>query len=793
MTTFANALARRDGQWCYLVRIEGFGTDLGPFTWCDTIPDYAAADPLYSRGLAAWPDPLSERSEALGGSPEAGSITVELVDLPGLRPAYGEGPDLITAAMALDRSPRTRLAADLTATETGSLTITGSGLSSLELPTADDVVWIGSEAIRYDTRSGATVSGLTRGFLGTDALSHKAGDSVWTRTPPYIRARKLFVYMVPLDADDAGEEELLDEYRIDGCVLVSDGGGVGFNRWRITAASRLGHLGRQIAGYLPAPLRVDQLGDGGGSISWVPATELGIGSGLPFLRGWSDSRAYVQIESEILRVRIATNLAIELIEARAEGGTKQVEIAQGMIIRQVLLSDPVYGSFRFSPGSSPSENRSTGTWTVSAHFVDIMLCLLLSSAHPDDGLELQNHAGVGGLYADASLSAQARSNWSSLPVGFGAGIPANRVDLESFIEVKKRTAGFLFPNVAIREPQTLARFFVDNFLRPIGAFLATSGNKLKLILPRLPIASETTLETWDDGELLEVGDPELEMSKLAGGIVYIIPGPRGEETRTTFRASDIGIQDQRGYYALDDKPTEIPVPGARTDQAGLNAFLIRIAERRLLRFARPHWKIRCTVDFSHFTVPVGGLVAFTHADLANLETGVRGVTGMICQVVERKVRIDEDRGPVIEVLLVGYAPQQRGGRIAPSGSIFFADTTGGNDRLQLAVNRYTSPDNALLGLPATDAEAFRAGDIVIEMTRAGVQIGTPRAVVSIDGPGSRIVLSGLQSPAPAIGNVITFADYSDEVEAQTSEFVSLADDGTLEIITGVPAWAYAET
>ena len=184
---------------------------------------------------------------------------------------------------------------------------------------------------------------------------------------------------------------------------------------------------------------------------------------------------------------------------------------------------------------------------------------------------------------------------------------------------------------------------------------------------------------------------------------------------------------------------------------------------------------------------VGTLFALTHPEVPNFATGVRGVTSAIFQVVERQPIHHDEYGPCLAVTLLGYG-QQRAARIAPAAVVSSSSANGGNRDVVTVANRYTSSDGAVLSLPATDAAAFLVNDVVQERTRAGVDVGSPRAVVAVGT--NRLTLSGSGIPSP--GNVFTFAAYASAIAQQRSNYVFFSSEDTGVIAAGVDPWTYGE-
>src|SRR5262245_43907522 len=151
--SFDEAIDRRARAMAMLLRIEAWGTEAGQYTACSAIPNYGAGDPLYLPILTEMPRPVSERAPRHGGVPNISAFEAHLLD--DLR--------VIAQLLRTDRGPVSALGADLAAGTTASLTLADTALGA---PTVDGVLYIDGEAIRYDSLSGATVSTLTRSFLG---------------------------------------------------------------------------------------------------------------------------------------------------------------------------------------------------------------------------------------------------------------------------------------------------------------------------------------------------------------------------------------------------------------------------------------------------------------------------------------------------------------------------------------------------------------------------------------------------------------------------------------------------
>jgi hypothetical protein len=227
---------------------RGIGDYDGQHTWTINAPDFAGvSDERYRNRdtLSSIVNITSERTKSiLGGMPEAGGVTVELVDY----------LDVITSARRTDAPAVAYLSADATASAT-SLTVSDGSL----LSAGNSVVWIGNEAVRIASRSSGTLTVETsgRGWLATDAAAHESGAAVYA-TPPYLRGRRMVVYLAPTDADNdtVATEYVVGSYRIDGCKLTNKLG-----VWRLSGSTEIRDLSRLIAGRVPVALQVVSIDD----------------------------------------------------------------------------------------------------------------------------------------------------------------------------------------------------------------------------------------------------------------------------------------------------------------------------------------------------------------------------------------------------------------------------------------------------------------------------------------------------------------------------------------------------
>lgn len=773
VASFAAAAARRGQRWTYLVRIESIGDYDGLHTWSINAPDFVGnSDRRYLQRdtVAALPRITPERTKSmLGGMPEAGSATVELVDY----------RDLITAARRTDRRPVATLGTSPDASTTTILLTDGASL-----PTGNQVVWIGGEALRIASRSGNTLTVETggRGWLDTIARAHSTGDLVYASTP-FLRTRRMTIYLAPEDADNdaVATSYAIGTYRIDRSKL-----GRKLGAWVLSGPTEIRDLGRLVGSRATFSRRVRTvygndyilMGAAPGESGAIDRRAAG-----SILSTWPDGQGYAvsQRTHEIIRFDNTTGggYAEPRIAERGVLGTKQDDIEEGDLLRPVLVADLDSGSFRWSPATpTPSAVRTSGTWEITAHPVDILLCVLTSAAHVDDALELVNYNPAFG-------------NWSSLPPGYGIGYPASRIDWGSFLAVKAAYSQYALPALVVGEGDkapTFGEWVTRAILEPFGWFLTTTGGLLTLVAPRILLQGESPDIVLDADSIIEYSEPEESYDLVAGAVTYRYRGAHGEMDSTTVKSSDyIGLFGGRAQYTVEDDAVVIDVPGVIAGGTGTSALLTMMSQRRLVRAVRAPWRIVFTVDASTHAIAVGHVASITHPDMVDLEAGTRGWTNVIGQITAASRVILDDQGRARRTLTVLVYPSFRGARVAPSAVILSVSGTG-PWVCSVENVRYCAEDAVVLGLPIEDALAFEATDRVKTITRAGVDVVTGQYTVTGAG-GDEVIVTGSTAPTP--GHVLVFDNYSVATAAQRGRFAFWANDRA-EIAAGVPAVLYAE-
>lgn len=763
VSTFAAAIARRDRQWGAAVTIEGIGdaTD-GIWYLCDALPQFATA--AWRPWLTEMPDLLGERVDPRGGLPEAGEVSASILD-------YGDG---LTAFMRYDD--------DVIAFVSGAVTASMTAIEFTRAVPIGSIIYIGAEAMRVDSLAVGTIYNVTRAALGTEAQQHRDGDGVRSGLPS-LRTRRLTVYVYPLDGADATTMREVASGFIDTAALDD-----GMNTWTLRARSSMRNLSRVVA----------RLRRGGEVLDYRPAY-IQVSRNPAAAYHQHGTRGLVfDVDGEMVRVEPVSTLDMGMFNVVERGvlGSRRTEFDYYQPVTQVFLADDSRnaGAFLRSPGPSPSTSRSSGAWVASEHWIDIILCLLTSSAHEDDGLELVNYLSTG--------TDRARSNWASLPVGVGVGLPVAQIDVAAALAVQARSYDARFPGFVVgAEAVPLGDVITDAFLRPLGAYVSYVGGQVRIRLPRMLTPGESSF-TIGPAEILtrpvgrgrvapSIGGAGLDLGQLAGTVRVVARTRRGAQAEIIINdATYPGTYGQRGYYGSDEGAVSIEAPASVTDEGGRLPYLERAQTSRLFRWRRPPVRLEdVEAHDTLYTVAVGDVGALTLPEVPDTRLGTRGVTALQVEVSSVQHQISRADGATVSLTLTSYGANARVGRICPSAVASGASSPSGGDvSVPLVANRYTAPD-APTGYPTTDAAAFAVGDVVQVYTAAGVPSGSTRAVVAVGT--NTLTLAG--STAVASGAVIAYAPHASQTATQRAGWVSMADRIDLTIgVSDERPWQYGE-
>jgi len=492
---------------------------------------------------------------------------------------------------------------------------------------------------------------------------------------------------------------------------------------------------------------------------------------------WVAGRHHLRLGDELLAIDEIFSGFFRVAERGLLGTPTDRPLAPGPA-RFVYLADSLRSdaAFRYSPGAAlgggtPSTSRSSGTWTVTSHWVPLILSILTSSADEDDGLELANY--------DPDVG-----NFAALPPGVGIGFPWHRVDWTSWLAVWQRTPDWVFDGFVLGDQESFGELIEREFLRPIGAWLDEHRGKASIVLPRLPASGDTLLELGPSSVLTRsVGRgravPEISFAKTAGlsrsSVTFRVRSRSGAEVPISI--TDPAVLRLYGgrRQGLPFGAEEVSIPSVLVRDGDSVPWLERLATRYLYYTRRSAWEIKASATWDLEGARRGEFVGVTNAEFPDLESGTRGITARPARVEERTpvvapgepVRLD------LRVLMLGAGT--RVGRIAPS-AVVVSSTGAGPYVVTVDANRYTDTD-AGDGLPTADASGFSAGDVVRLANRDGSSASGGTETISAVS-GNTITIGGNFSGALAAGLVLEYADRASMVAAQYNSTVIAADQAT---------------
>ena len=768
--TFSQAIADPGSRWVVIVKVEGLGHyqnagDLadasadgdGVTKFCQFFPDYANQSlPIWKKTLKGSPGTLSERGSVLGGFPDLGQLSFAIVDeddyLTGLVKTQAEAVTSVSAAVTV-----------------GATTIFVE--SATNLPSTG-VAFIGSEVVRINSKTATSIS-VTRGYLGTDALPHDLGDPVFDAMS-FLRNRRVTFKLGPADAVDANQETTFGTFAISETDFED-----ALCTWAFMARSQLKFLSKlapfKTRGLVIAAMRGDP------TFPELFTEQIGADR-LSDFRIWrgteaSDENFFLKVGQEIIS---AANI-YSSVHVRQRGllGTDRAEFKIGQVMTQVFVADYLgVGSFRYSPGPSPSTSRSSGTWIKHAHPLRILLTIILSSHESSDNLELNNRNNTYGAY-------------DILPPGYGLGLPHTLIDWPEWQKLIERTSDWKLPNFVYGDdPATFTKKFSKEVLEPLGIYLVAVNGLIRPVLPDLPRQGETavTIDTThvllnevEEGRFEPRITQDIENSIQTGAVTYR-SGPRGDG-EDTFRNGDFGgTFGQRGHYTQSDDPITIPIPGAEPG----DPMMAELAARRILLWFRPPVVITVDVTIALNALHPGDSATLTHPELVTMK-GTRGWTTVYSQVLEREniTPSEKEPFPYLRLRLVAW-PSIKVGKICPAG--YVSGVSG--SIATLAANRFTDSD-ASGDLPTADVTPFVVGDVVRLVNLDGLDVGS--GTETVDGKsGNDLTLSGDFSGNLATGRYLVYANADENTATQTDNFVHFADRalGTVGSTLGGTAWRY---
>jgi hypothetical protein len=765
MTTWEENLARTDRSWLVYATIQGIGDSAGLWRFANTTGwTLTAGQGTWKPYLREPPSLLSTRVPYVNGgvTEDEGGVLLSVVDI-------GEQ---LTQLLRVDAPAVAQLTTNETANATLLNVTSGHGFSD------GDIVWLGSEAVTV-TNAAASVLTVTRASLGTAATPHAAGSAVYAH-PNVLRNREVRVYLAPADGDEDGSR-LVGVYTLDSVSFNDE-----HTTWQFEGGLREPYLDRRCP-RAPYTFEADRVlwtnneqreGFRGWYVEDLSDLDTLPLFADPLFRTADVVKADGDYGSEVRRLVVSfLGPGFKIVSVRGVAGSEEEDAEPGT--HAVVMSVP-NGDFRISTNPGSTAGRTT-SWTPSDHVVDILLCILTSSAIPEDGLQFVN------IFDDP-----ADLNASGLPVGYGIGVPVDRIDLASFLDVRQRMPDARLPNFVLGpESQTFRKVATEQLLEPFGIILTNESGKLVLRLPRLPTNDEAGEVTVNTSNVLARSagrnnyQPRVEISRdlsnVATSVKYTLG--RVERDLTVGWADFPRLFDPLDLYEFEGESAEVNVPGADPNR---DKVFRDTAKRKLWQTFRPPTLLKMDVDASLWEWRLTTKADVTIPGVVNPTSGVRGFVNASAQLVEREEVMSLERGVHLAVT-AHLTPSLRAGRISASADVVSFDGEG-PVVVQVEPNRYTAPD--AVGLPTNDAEAFAVDDVVRLVDSAGNDIGGTTQVVTAVGSGE-LTLDGTFGGNLATDATIVYADADESTTTQRGRYVYMGGLSSFNISgTADPLWQY---
>jgi len=419
----------------------------------------------------------------------------------------------------------------------------------------------------------------------------------------------------------------------------------------------------------------------------------------------------------------------------------------------------------------------------SANPVDVMLALVTSTGGGTNGA------------------------WDVLPAHWGAGFDYSRINVGSFLEVRRVFAGVAFDGLVLGwkgEPIPLRGWLEKQILKPLGWFLYLDENSalalgmMRDVFPGevLPTITEDDIAVDDDGggRVRMLGNLPATLSFQTWKWGYDF---NDKEPAKVHRYRHAEALERN---ADDDSEMTFEVLGLSEADDAIGAAANRIARW----WTVPTPKVEIAVGLHKIAQAITSHVALTISTLPNPFTGGRGFVDQPCIVVGRTLNLQ--RGDItLELVLL---PSRNLGRWCPSGQVAAADV-GAGQILTFEANEF-SPGLVNGGpgdVPERDAAGFVVGDRVM-LLDSDLQILTnnvARTVTAVESAGignNKIKVDGPfldgagNEIARAAGMIVTYcnwekgdapqAEWTDSMKRQVAQ----GDEATGDLPDGSPSYVY---
>lgn len=604
----------------------------------------------------------------------AATLDVDMVDTDDKR---------LQALFAHASRPVTELTADVTVTAT-SLTVLSSGVVQ-----PGDVIYVGDETIIVGAVSGTTLSGCTRGALGSRARARHTGDYVYAVPPSWV-GRRARLYGYAPDAAGLHSETLLGTYIVDESPRHSGG-----LRWSLRLAGVVQEYWERVVGLGVEKATIRSVHDFNNSpsnpaLEWTITLKVSVGDARK-LRTSPTFNAHVLVRSNLLdrdvvgiHRLISVDVANDLVEISYNPWFRTE--------RAVALFQTSGELQQIAVVSSPRENA--------------ILAVLLS----DEGQ---------GLYASGDrLPGRLPSSSGDLGWRFGAGLRSSEVG--SFGEITSIPP----MSIIIDGERKLTDVLREWCLLSGAAVVSTADGKIKAVslsgvrspsttITRNDIIPDTSVSvTAEENDISPIVKVSAGYSPITGETsdeITLIDAELAKRYTRTPGVTDVEVRSIDAWEPVPMGPSDGWAHPTRM-RVGTLAALMADVLRQTSGVSR-----RVTMSLHHrrLSLRVGDIVAIGndledgYANLPNMRGGK--LAGATCRVVGRRPRYAQGRVDVtLEIM-------ERLLHVCPAAVI---TAHNGSGTLTLAT---TTPEVPASGLPA---RSFWVGAVVRMVDRSSLS-GTP--------------------------------------------------------------------
>jgi hypothetical protein len=472
-------------------------------------------------------------------------------------------------------------------------------------------------------------------------------------------------------------------------------------------------------------------------------------------------------------------------------------IADGDLIpaRPMILITSVGDTLTVNPEWPTEVALSDGSTLLSDHVLAVALLVLCSTGEGTNG------------------------DFDALPfTEWGLGVPESLVDVDTFVQIARRHPDWRV-RIPVIEPASDAREWLIKQLRPFGLILVSlADGRIGLASIEAPAPGETDGFTLGMGSIaLQKGQPRKMLGPVSDGgqratMIKWSDSPRLRNGSLGLKPPITGAvgEDADAYVAIEgEEPISVEAPGlysvdvaAEVDSVSEKStdrqtiflqdrptitgleVMSRLLAALYTRFggAPSVYTLECTIRQSRLSL--GDWVAVT-LNLPNPFTGMRGLAGVIAQVIRRAPNLLT--GTIELDLSITDAGNERTRFLAPC-----LDVVSWNAGTLVA----TVEEHSFTVAPYSDTHPFVAGadgagymvrvysaDHLYRSQAVRVTVkdathvtlsAAPVLVSQVDGsarPGSS---------APGAGDEIELADYNEQIDAAKNRFSYFADsDGRL--------------